>query len=179
MTEYNPPISTRETYDLIAIANSTTFDWEQDAIDQAKNELLKRGVTIEYQKEILSQWEEIENQLEIAHQVQLEKNAEEGYPIIQMLLIVILTPILIFSKLDLGPSLFRLRRENFKKKFKQRILLLLAGIAVWIIIAILSANESEKRYQEEIDNVDISAWQKHFYGKDNINYRDTITKIKE
>ena len=64
MTEYNPPISTRETYDLIAIANSTTFDWEQDAIDQAKNELLKRGVTIEYQKEILSQWEEIENQLE-------------------------------------------------------------------------------------------------------------------
>ena len=41
MPEYYPKISERQTDELIEIANSTNEFWQQDAIDQAKIELIK------------------------------------------------------------------------------------------------------------------------------------------
>jgi len=44
MTQYNPPIETRETDELIIISKSNTDEWQQAAIDIAKAELVKRGL---------------------------------------------------------------------------------------------------------------------------------------
>ena len=42
MKEYKPPIASRDTEELISIANGTTDEWQQDAINQAIEELKKR-----------------------------------------------------------------------------------------------------------------------------------------
>ena len=45
MTDYNPPISTRELDEVLSIALDNGDNWQPDAIAQAKQELKKRGVT--------------------------------------------------------------------------------------------------------------------------------------
>jgi hypothetical protein len=55
--EFIPPVSERETDELIAIANSTTDDWQQEIIEQSKVELNKRGISKEMQVEQLVIWE--------------------------------------------------------------------------------------------------------------------------
>lgn len=167
MKEYIPPISSRETYELIAIARSTTADWEEEAIDQAKNELLKRGVTVEDQQLIFKQWDDELARFELAKQNKLEQNAIEGYTLFEMLAIIILTPIFVSGNWGLGPSLIGLKRGNYKRKFKQRILLLLAGISFWITVGILISKKEERRRQEEIDSIDISEWRENVYDEMN------------
>ncbi len=44
-TTFTPPISDRETEELILIANNTTNAWQEDAIRQAKEELKKRDIS--------------------------------------------------------------------------------------------------------------------------------------
>lgn len=36
MTHFNPPIESRDTDDLILISKSSTVEWQQEAIDIAK-----------------------------------------------------------------------------------------------------------------------------------------------
>jgi TPP-dependent pyruvate/acetoin dehydrogenase alpha subunit len=45
MSEYRPKIAKRQTDEVIEIANSSTEVWQQEAIDQAKSELIKRNIT--------------------------------------------------------------------------------------------------------------------------------------
>jgi aspartokinase len=56
--EFDPPIHTRTTNELIAIANYTE-DWNEEAIEQAKAELVKRGITKEEQEKKVNEWNEI------------------------------------------------------------------------------------------------------------------------
>lgn len=43
MKVFNPPIEKRTNEELIAIANSTTNDWQKEAVEQAKAEIVKRN----------------------------------------------------------------------------------------------------------------------------------------
>ena len=54
---YTPPISDRETEELILIANNTTNAWQEDAIRQAKEELKKRNISYDEQNKVLQQSE--------------------------------------------------------------------------------------------------------------------------
>lgn len=178
MTEYNPPIETRETLELIAIANGTLDEWQQAAIDQAKDELRNRGISEEYKKKIVDKWIKEKERLEIEYQNQLEQNKTESYSILDMIYIFLVAPFLLVGKWTVGLSLRELKRENYIKKIKQRLLLLLGGVAFWIFIGMLSFNSSEKDRLDKIEKADISAWEKNRYGTDSLtnenNYKDTL-----
>ena len=178
MTEFNPPIVTRETLELIAIANGTLDEWQQAVIDQAKDELRNRGISEEYQKRVIDKWIEERNQLEIAYQKQLELNKEESYSTGEMIYILLVAPFILLIKWPVGLSLRELRRENYTKKINQRLLLLFGGIAFWILIAVLTFNDSEKDRLDKIEKADISAWEKNRYGTDSLtnenNSKDTL-----
>lgn len=138
MTEFKPPISERGTEDLIAIAYSTTEMWQQTAIDQAHDELRKRAIPKEFIQKVLDEWEEEERQVEIAYQKQLEANALEGYTIPIMAYIVLATPFILAGKWTVDLSLTELKEGNFKKKFRQRLLLLLGGLVFWFVVIAMS-----------------------------------------
>ncbi len=159
--EFNPPIATRETLELIAIANGTLDDWQQEAIDQAKDELNNRGISDHLQKKVIEKWREERNQLEIAHQKQLELNKTKSYLAWERIYIFAVAPLILIGKWRVGLSLRELKRENYLKKIKQRLLLLIGGIAVWILIFELSFNEAEKDRIDKIEKADISAWEKN------------------
>lgn len=178
MTEFNPPIETRETLELIAIANGTLNEWQQAAIDQTKDELKNRGISEEYQKKIVDKWIEEGNQIEIAYKKQLELNKEESYSTWEMLYILLVAPFLLVGKWTVDLSLIELKRENYLKKFKQRLMLLIGGIAFWILIGMLSFNAYEKDWFDKIEKADISEWEKNRYGTDSLtnenNSGDTL-----
>ena len=168
MTEYNPPISSRDTEELIAIANGTTDNWQQDAINQAINELKKRNITIKYQNKILDQRKKETEKLYLAYQKQLEQNEKEGYSIGKMIYIFLVAPFILAGDWAVDLSLRKLKKENYQKKFKQRFFLLLFGTIFWILFIVASVKDYEKKRQEEIDNVDISEWEKSYYGNDSL-----------
>ena len=178
--EFNPPIETRETLELIAIANGTIDEWQLEAIDQAKDELKNRGITEEYQQKVLDKWTEKERQFEIAYQKELEQNKTESYLTREMIYIFLVAPFILGGRWRVDLSLKELKRENYIKKIRQRLLLLLCGTTFWVLVFVFSFNHSEKKRLENIDKVDISAWEKNRFGTDSLtnenNYIDTLTK---
>jgi hypothetical protein len=176
VTDFIPPISNRDTEELIAIAYGTTDDWQQTAIDQAKEELKKRKVTKEEQNRILDNWKKDAEIFELAHQKQLEQNKTEGYTLGKMFYIFFVAPFILAGRWTVDLSLSELKIENYKRKFKQRLFLLLGGTIFWILFLVVGANDYEKKRQEEIDKVDISEWEKNYYGNDSIETNGNISK---
>lgn len=165
---FNPPIETRKTEELIEIANSEPEFWQREAIDIARLELIKRGITREYQDKVLARWKlEIEN-FEKDYKEQLIRNEFEGYTNIEMLKVFIFAPFYLFGRWIADYTLFDLWRENYKKKFVQRIIILITGTLFWIFSIILIFNISEKNRLKEIEKIDISDWEKNYYGNDTI-----------
>ena len=57
MTQFTPPISDRETEELIEIANCTDENiWQREATVQAKKELIKRNISQEQQNKTIENW---------------------------------------------------------------------------------------------------------------------------
>ena len=136
MSEFIPPFKERETEELIEIAYSKNGDWQEEAVDQAKNELKKRKVSIEYQNDKIKEWKEIKNKIEAEYQIQLEVNATKSYVIVEMVLIFIFSPFILSGRFRsiAGMPLSVLKRENFKLKYNQRLYTLISGIIFWIIL---------------------------------------------
>ncbi|OFX18460.1 MAG: hypothetical protein A2033_07510 [Bacteroidetes bacterium GWA2_31_9] len=179
MTDFNPPIEIRDIEELIAIANSSVEYWQQEAIDKAKKELKKRGITKEQQQEILDKFANEEKQFEIEYQKQLESNATEKYSFIIMIYIFFIAPLILLGRWSVDYSLIELHKENYKIKFKQRLLLLLGGLSFYIVFFAIGINNYEKKHQAEIDNADISSWEKNRILDTNIattNLSDTLEK---
>lgn len=134
MTVYSPPINTRSTPEFVGIIYGTTENWQQEAIDQAKAELIKRNVTKEYQQKLIDQWEKEIKVEEIKEQQRLEKNATESYEFIEMLLIFFGAPLILLNKYySSRPTLWQLKSQNYQLKFKQRASLLIGGLIFWVL----------------------------------------------
>jgi hypothetical protein len=134
-TNFRPPINSRPTEELIGIKHSSTDYWQQEAIDQATIELKHRGVTKEEEEKLLDKWERLEEQKE---QRRLERNEQEGYKKVEMVEIFLTAPLIFLGKWHAGLSLFELREDNFKKKYSQRLYLLISGTVSWILYIALS-----------------------------------------
>ncbi len=141
MTEFNPPIQNRETEELVSIAYGTLDKWQQLAIDQAREELKRREVSKEFQEMLVTKWKEEEKQLEEMHQRQLVQNALEVYSTQKMIYIFIVAPLILVGKWRVDKSLFTLKRENYQKKFSQRLFLLLSGTIFWFLILHIVSNK--------------------------------------
>jgi hypothetical protein len=143
--EFDPPIHTRTTNELIAIANYTE-DWNEEAIEQAKAELVKRGITKEEQEKKVNEWNEIAEKEWIQ---ELERRKVESYD-------------------------WSLRKEGYVKKHKQRLLTITMGISIilgMVLWADLTYEASQIELQNEINNTDISEWEKGYYTEEEIAER--------
>jgi hypothetical protein len=128
MAEYRPKISERLTDELIEIANSSTEVWQQDAIDQAKIELVKRNISEKQQDDFFDQKaEEIGNYYE-NEELKRKENETEKYNIFEMILILIISPFILIRQWSV---LYQLKQQNYNLKFKQRIILLTLGMIIW------------------------------------------------
>ena len=96
--EFNPPIIERETIELIIIAHSDTYHWQQEAIDQAKSELKRRNISKEYESSILKQLEQEKQLEEQKIQEQRRINAAESYTIANQILIIVLSIWILIGK---------------------------------------------------------------------------------
>lgn len=128
MSEYSPKIAERQTDELIEIANSSIEVWQQDAINQAKSELIKRNIT---EKQHDAYFEQIVREIEDyseSEELKRKANETEKYNIFEMILIVIISPFILIRQWSV---LYQLKQENYKLKFKQRIIMLTLGMIIW------------------------------------------------
>ena len=171
MTEFNPPISKRETEELIQIKYSSTDDWSQDAINQAKAELIKRKIPQREQDKLVNEWDKQYNEYVKAEQLTLESNKTESYKNYEMVLLFLFGPLIFFSWHSyFSRTIFELKRDNCLLKLKQRLIIVSISSIFWILFIgydiKYGVNESEKKRMEEIEKIDISEWEKkHGYDK--------------
>ncbi|HEX8547387.1 MAG TPA: hypothetical protein VF691_10530 [Cytophagaceae bacterium] len=130
---FDPPISSRATEELISIKHSTTDLWQQEAIDQAKNELKLRKVTVKQEQEILKEWQAVIESIAIEEEERLKENDRKEYQTLEMLEILFAAPFILAGKWKAGMSLLELRKDNYKKKFDERLILLICGIIGWAL----------------------------------------------
>lgn len=148
MSEYYPKISERQTDEIIEIANSSTEVWQEDAINEAKLELIKRNITEKQQDDF---FEHKAN--EINHYYKNEKlnrkaNEIEKYNIFEMIFISIVFPFILAKQWSV---LHQLKEENYTLKFKQRIILLTLGMIIWFGCFYYSFNKWQKAdYNKEL-----------------------------
>ncbi len=128
MAEYRPKISERLTDELIEIANTSTEVWQQDAIDQAKIELVKRNISEKQQDDFFDQKaEEISDYYE-NEDLKRKANETEKYNVFEMIVIVIISPFILIRQWSV---LYQLKQQNYNLKFKQRVILLTLGMIIW------------------------------------------------
>ncbi|MCF7569378.1 hypothetical protein L3X37_13570 [Sabulilitoribacter arenilitoris] len=162
MTEFIPPISDRETDELIEIANCKDENiWQKEAIKQAKKELIKRNISQEQQNKISKEKKTIQK-LEIEAELQrLENNKTESYTVFEMVILFLFGPLIFFNIFGLSHhTIFTLSSENYFLKLKQRILIFVLSFSAWFIYLNYSSNKSEEKRLEEIEKIDISDWKK-------------------
>lgn len=153
--EFDPPIATRTTDELIAIANYPD-EWNKHAVEQAKTELLKRGISREQQDNIIAVWEE---EFRTAQADELADRASERFSWFDLFFMTLKFPKTILSDWDL-------KKEGYFLKFKQRLYAIGAGIILWTLVAIWGIaeyNRSQLAWQNKVNNMDIYEWEKSNY----------------
>lgn len=152
MYKLEPPLEERELDEVVAIAHSTPDEWQQEVIELAKQELQRRNVSLEEQENIINQWykniEDWENE-----------NSTESYSKWEMIKILFLAPAYLTCKVTPDYSLTELKADNYLKKHKQRIILLIAGTILYFIMMaglIFYIGYSSERSTEKAD---ITEWE--------------------
>ncbi len=152
MYKIEPPLEERELDEVVAIAHSTSDEWQPEVIELAKQELHRRNVSLEEQEKIINQWykkiEDWEN-----------GNSTVSYSKWEMVKILFLAPAYLTCQAFPDYSLSELKADNYLRKYKQRVILLIAGtILYFVMIAGLMfyIDYSSKRSAEKAD---ITEWE--------------------
>lgn len=134
-TEYYPPINNRETKELLSIVENED-DWKEDALAQAREELVGRGYSIQNQNN------RAQSKKRYTKRVASIK-AEPTYQKWELLVLYFFAPFLfaihMISAIQLfGDTVLELKAKGFKRKWKQRLLMTTLGNASWFFIFYLS-----------------------------------------
>ena len=141
MINFIPPIDERDTDELIHLAHSNAEFCQQEAIDQAREELIKRNISQEYQQKILTDWENEIKDYEARRQIELKNIEPVKYSITNQVIIFLASPLILLGKVDYDMSISELKEENFKEKVKQRKAALIGGMIFYAwIFYLLSTN---------------------------------------
>lgn len=135
MTEFHPPMSERETDELIEIANCTDETiWVKEASENAKKELVRRNISQAEQDKVIEKWNlEFKEYIE-KEAIRLKNNETESYKIWEMVVLFIFGPILFFKPHIFNThTIFTLKSENYQLKFKQRIAIFILSFIAWYI----------------------------------------------
>jgi len=145
MTDFIPPFSERTAKELIIISNSSTDHWQQEAINQAKSELLKRGISKNDQEEILNGIDEEIKQYNEELEIWLENNKTESYKVWEIFVLFLFGSIIFIKPYFFSHyNLFNLKGDNYFLKFKQRIIIFCLSFISWIAYTNYSYQKSEK-----------------------------------
>lgn len=146
--KFNPPISGRDTDDLIFIYFCERGEWHKDAVALAKIELEKRGLSEEKAKERLKN---IKDRMAHFWTLELEKRKTESYSVLNLILMTLFFYREIFRDWDL-------KKEGYLKKHKQRLYTLALGLMFYIFIfvwAVQGGNKMEQDWISEIETIAI------------------------
>lgn len=86
-----------------------------------------------------------------AWEKQLERNQYEKYTLYEKIKIFFFSPYELFRNFNSG--LIELKKENYKIKFKQRLILLLLGIIFWILFITANFTYHDNKRMQEIENM--------------------------
>lgn len=138
--EFNPPMSARSTLELIDIAHGSEKNWQREAIDAAKQELINRNVTDEYQQSVLDRWEEYEHELDEQIRIESDLHAQERYSIGFLAAYVFIFPMILALRVHFDESLYSLKQGNYIIKYQQKKTARLIAIIAWTVLFIVLAN---------------------------------------
>ncbi len=135
--EFTPPINERNDKELFnIISNKEKWSYEIQII--AEQELLRRNYS---QSQIAKQKNrriKILNVFNERKRTIIEKNKNESYTAIEMILIVLFFPLSFFLKIFFGHTFLytfgELNAKNYRKKIWQRIVLIIFSIFLWFQI---------------------------------------------
>ncbi|MCC6684169.1 MAG: hypothetical protein IT247_03770, partial [Bacteroidia bacterium] len=151
----------KDTDELIVIANGTTEDWQQAAIDKAKEVLSNRGIPLNKQLERLS---EIKSIIDEVNQFECNSRKTEDYSIYEKITMVIWWP----REILWG---WGLKRDGYELKAKRRLQLVGVGIALSVLLFCwvdYKYKIDEEKRIEEINKTDISPLEKDHPYSDNV-----------
>lgn len=134
MINYNPPIKERETEVLVYIAHCLYDNWYEDAVEQAKEELCKRNISIKAQNKIIEKLKKEHDEYEKEMQEMLQINESKKYSLLQLIWIFIISPLILLGKIDYDMSVSELNKEHYFIKSKQRKTTLIIGAFVYISV---------------------------------------------
>lgn len=144
--EFYPKISKRTTEELILIANSTTKQWQKEAIQQAIEELQKRNISEQEQDDFLSKKIQLIDKYYADLELKKSTNALEKYKFHEIVFIILLAPFLIGR----WSVFYNLKSQNYLIKYKQRIILILIGMILWFGYVYYSFNDwNNKQHHTE------------------------------
>jgi phosphoribosylformylglycinamidine (FGAM) synthase PurS component len=126
--EFNPPIESRETDELIVMSKSSTDEYQARAIKLALKELANRKFS---QADIDSRYEELLEEQDKVIQQELAEMMAEDYSVFEKLYIIAFWPLKIFDGWYLG-------KYGYTTKASNRIKLILIGIALYAILIFIS-----------------------------------------
>ncbi|WP_163718795.1 hypothetical protein [Mangrovibacterium lignilyticum] len=115
-----------------------------------ENQINERIKNLKSEKDELKAFEK-------AWEKQKERNQFEKYSSFEKLKIFLFGPYELFRNFDSG--LTDLKKENYKIKFRQRLILLISGTIFWILFVIAVFQYSEYKRMQEIEKVDITNWE--------------------
>lgn len=163
MSDFIPPFSERTIEELVIISNSSTEHWQQEAINLAKRELTKRGVSKVEEERIISGFEKEDEEYIRNLEIWLESNKIESYKVWEMIVLLLFGPIIIIKPYIFSSyNLFNLKGDHYFLKFKQRIFLFCLSFILWFSFTEYSYQKSEKQRLEEIEKIDITEWKKKY-----------------
>lgn len=118
---FTPPIPERKTDELVRIAHHPA-DWNPLAVEQAKEELVRRNISLEYQLTEVEKWNYLDAKKK---ETQSQRRAQEGYSL--------------FDFLDSGfifELLFdwSLKSEGYRRKHRQRKWILSALVILILLL---------------------------------------------
>ncbi|MEQ9169479.1 MAG: hypothetical protein RIE55_00475 [Marinoscillum sp.] len=162
--DFDPPIASRTTEELIEIANFPE-DWNPLAVEQAQQELTNRGVTHKQQQKQLAEWKkQFQDELE----TEMAERAIESYGLFTLFWMAFKWPYTILGD-------WRLKKEGYLRKHKERLYSIGIGILTWIILFTWILGEYERSELERINGInqqDIYEWEKNnFTDEEMIDFR--------
>jgi hypothetical protein len=160
--EFTPPIHERHTLDLLRISCSINGEWQMEAIKQANEELLKRGITESDKREFIRELERENQRQEQLEKERLLENESESYSNLEMIILFLFGPILFlrFHSIKFNNTVWFLRKENYKLKLKQRIIILLLSFVGYYLLVLHEVKTSEKELIEKINKLNESSKKK-------------------
>lgn len=134
--DLRPPIAIRSTEELLRMA-SDAGTWQPEARALARMELERRGTPAA----VVEERERAFKEAAQARAALLERHATESYPWHALAGILLIAPLLVLGKvvgstffLDVKLGLTELDRRNYRRKYRQRMAMLIAGVLGWSLL---------------------------------------------